>query len=104
MASSAKPASRFVPTLTQVVATSAPVEAARPSADGLSQEALIAAVVERVRAALQRELPEAVTRLVLDHVRALEPQIRAEIDVLVRKAAMQGVAQELEARNGQGTT
>lgn len=88
---------RFVPTLTEVVRSGA---GARADA-GVSQEQLVQRVMQRVDMALERRLREAIAATVLEQTRALGPVLREEIELAVREAVSQALADEIAA--GQGT-
>ncbi|HEY8050321.1 MAG TPA: hypothetical protein VIE63_14195 [Ramlibacter sp.] len=83
---------KFVPTLTEVVrggATSAKAEG------GMTQEQLVARVMQRVDLMLERKLREAIASTVLEQTRALGPILREEIELVVREAVSQAFADEL---------
>lgn len=80
---------RFVPTLTEVV---------RPAAAGVgtvSEEQLVHRILQRVDLSLDRRLREAVASVVLEQTRDLGPLLRAEIELVVREAVAQAVADEV---------
>ena len=83
---------RFVPTLTEVVRSGA--EAARPDG-GLTQDQLVARVMQRVDLVLERKLREAIAATVLEQTRTLGPVLRGEIELVVREAVSQAFAEEL---------
>lgn len=96
----------FVPTLTEVVPLSAvapplPLQAGN-SADEALQEQIIHRVMQRVDVVLQRQLNEAVAKVVLEHTRALGPRLREEIEFVVRQAVTDAVAHELTTRKPGG--
>ena len=88
----------FVPTLTEVV----PASTVAPPLGGVNeevlQEQLIHRVLQRVDVVLQRQLNEAVAKVVLEHTRSLGPRLREEIEFVVRQAVTDAVASELTAR------
>lgn len=93
---------RFVPTLTEVVQPSkAPVPATdiTPSAAGVDQaelnDQLLQRVLQRVDLVLERRLREAVGQLILEHTEHLVPQLRAEIESVVRQTVNHALAEEL---------
>ena len=117
---------RFVPTLTEVVAVApppVPAHAVTPSvwgalhdaftppqpADGapsgadivLQQESIIHRVMQRVDLALEERLREAVASVVLEQVRVMAPRLRDEIEMVVREAVSEAVAEELAVSRGQ---
>jgi hypothetical protein len=85
---------KFVPTLTEVVRSGA--TAARPEG-GLTQDQLVARVMQRVDLMLERKLREAIAATVLEQTRALGPILREEIELVVRDAVSQAFADELGA-------
>ena len=85
---------KFVPTLTEVVRSG--TAAARPDG-GLTQEQLVARVMQRVDLTLERKLREAIAATVLEQTRALGPILREEIELVVRDAVAQAFADELGA-------
>jgi leucyl aminopeptidase len=64
------------------------------------QEQVIHRVMQRVDLSLERRLREAIATLVLEHTRNLGPLLREEIELVVRQAVTEAVAQELPARPG----
>lgn len=96
---------RFVPTLTDVVATApsrkkpaaaqgAVSDASAPDV-GLLQEQLVHRVMQRVDMSLERRLREAVATLVLEQTRDLGPMLREQIETVVRQSVTEAVADEL---------
>lgn len=83
---------RYVPTLTEVVASGAEPGPAVPTA--LSQEQLIERVMRRVDLMLERRLREAVASAVIEQTRAMGPRLREEIEAVVRQTVAQAFAQE----------
>jgi hypothetical protein len=59
------------------------------------QEQVIHRVMQRVDLSLERRLREAIATLVLEHTRNLGPLLREEIELVVRQAVTEAVAQEL---------
>jgi hypothetical protein len=88
---------RYVPTLTEVVQTSAEPPAAPPAAPGLSQEQLIHRVMQRVDMTLERRLREAIAQTVIEQTRSIGPLLREEIELVVRQTVAQAFAEELDA-------
>jgi hypothetical protein len=93
---------RFVPTLTEVVQPAiAPVSAAEtpsvaaPDSAGM-EEQLVQRVLQRVDLTLERRLREALGQLILEHTERLAPQLREEIEAVVRQSVSHAFAQELE--------
>lgn len=87
---------RYVPTLTEVVKT-APATAAGSPGTSLTQEQLIHRVMQRVDVTLERRLREAIAATVLEQTRAIGPQLRQEIEAVVRQTVSQAFSEELEA-------
>ena len=83
---------KFVPTLTEVVRSG--VTAAKAEG-GLTQDQLVARVMQRVDLMLDRKLREAIAATVLEQTRALGPILREEIELVVRDAVSQAFAEEL---------
>lgn len=82
---------RFVPTLTEVVA--APTRNA--PAPALSEQQLVHRVMQRVDLTLDRRLREAIATVVLEHTRTLGPELRAQVEEVVRDVVSQALADEL---------
>jgi hypothetical protein len=93
---------RFVPTLTEVVQPAkAPVSVAEtpsiPANDRADiEEHLVQRVLQRVDLLLERRLREALGQLILEHTERLAPQLREEIEAVVRQSVSHAFAQELE--------
>ena len=87
---------RFVPTLTEVV-RSGVSSASSKSQVGLTQDQLVARVMQRVDLTLERKLREAIAATVLEQTRALGPILREEIELVVRDAVSQAFADEIGA-------
>jgi hypothetical protein len=100
MATATNKPGRFVPTLTQVVETTTPSAAELPELSKEMQEELVTRVMQRLDLELEQTLPEAISRLVSQHLQELGPRLWEEVGSVVQKAAVQAVAQELKARNG----
>jgi hypothetical protein len=121
MASSDRLPPRFVPTLTEVVPVAA---VAPPPTSGVTasvwgalqdafspppgessgfdspdpvfqQESIIHRVMQRVDLALEDRLREAVAGVVLEQVRVMAPRLRDEVEMVVREAVSEAVAEEL---------
>jgi hypothetical protein len=96
---------RFVPTLTEVVQpATAPVPAAEtPSAAAFDsagvENQLVLRVLQRVDLMLERRLREALGQLILGHTERLAPQLKEEIESVVRQSVSHAFAQELEIDN-----
>ncbi len=86
-----------MPTLTEVVKPTTGSESAAPA--GLSQEQLIARVMQRVDLTLERRLREAIASTVLEQTRSIAPLLRDEIESVVRQTVSQAFADELAAGN-----
>lgn len=93
---------RFVPTLTEVVQpATAPVLAADTPPAGAVDSAgienqLVQRVLQRVDLILERRLREALGQLILEHTEQLAPQLREEIESVVRQSVSHAFAQELD--------
>lgn len=106
-------APRFVPTLTEVVQIAAPPADSPPrlpenplpdpvaapgttvSGGGAPNEIDIHRIMQRVDLSLEARLRAAVLRVVSEQVEAMGPQLRDEIELAVRDAVSQAVAEEL---------
>ena len=94
---------RFVPTLTEVVQPpKAPLSVADSTSAALAdftaaENQLVERVLQRVDLMLERRLREAVGHLILEHTERLVPQLRLEIESVVRQSVNQAFAQELES-------
>jgi tRNA A37 N6-isopentenylltransferase MiaA len=96
---------RFVPTLTEVV-QSLPLPLSVADTDSASavdrsraENQLVQRVLQRVDLMLEKRLREAVGQLIFEHTERLVPQIRQEIESVVRQSVIQAFAQELESDN-----
>lgn len=96
---------RYVPVLTEVVQADAPPAPApepppapAPAQIDALEEQLIHRVMQRVDVALERQLPDAVASMVLQHTHHLVPRLREEIEFVVRQAVSEAVAAELARR------
>lgn len=104
---------RFVPTLTEVVQPS-PVtaqglppaqvspsellpESARVSLEALEDQ-ILHRVMQRVDLSLERLLRDSMAAMLLQHTQTLMPQLRVEIECVVRLAVAQAVAEGEAAR------
>lgn len=89
---------RFVPTLTEVVhATTgfdSPVELGKTLDADAVQDQLVQRILQRVDLSLDRCLREAVGALVLAQTQNLAPLLREQIEITVRDAVRQAMAQE----------
>jgi hypothetical protein len=99
---------RFVPTLTEVVHPASPAavggslspeetSASRTSEMDIwaLENQLVHRVLQRVDLILERRLREAVGQLILEHTETLAPQLRVEIESVVRQSVSQALAQEV---------
>ena len=99
---------RFVPTLTEVVQPPELLLPDRPlivresqtpviaTVDTLQMEnQLVHRVLQRLDLILERRLREAVGQLILEHTETLAPQLRVEIESVVRQSVSQALAQEV---------
>lgn len=93
---------RFVPTLTEIVQ---PANAPVPVTDTTSslavdraalEDQLVQRVLQRVDLVLERRLREVVGQVILEHTEQLAPQLREEIESVVRQSVSHAFAQELE--------
>lgn len=107
---------RFVPTLTDVVqpatspgtpssvsfsaAQSRQVTGPDGGLDSQFEDQVVHRVMQRVDLVLERRLREALGQLILTHTQALGPRLREEIELVVREAVSQAVAQELPMQSG----
>lgn len=106
MTPASKTPPRYVPTLTEVVA-SAPVADTQPAPltplMGTSnprdvaalQEQLVHRVMQRVDMSMELRLRNAVATLVLEQTRDLGPLLRQEIEAVVRASVVDALAEEL---------
>ncbi|HQS32749.1 MAG: hypothetical protein B7X59_05885 [Polaromonas sp. 39-63-203] len=94
------PPPRFVPTLTEVVEPSAVAVTlpAEPPSTGVDRAAmedkLVERVLQRVDLTLERQLREALGQLILEHTETLAPQLRQEIERVVRHSVSEAFVQE----------
>lgn len=94
---------RFVPTLTEVVQpTTAPAKALEVPPDAavdhhVIENLLVQRVLQRIDITLERRLREGLGQLILEHTERLVPQLREEIEAVVRKSVSQAFAQELDS-------
>ena len=108
MPSAARTPPRYVPTLTEVVypvtaptpdrvadATTPPDEVAEPESFGSMQEQMIHRVMQRVDVLVEQRLLDAITTVVQQHTKSLEPLLREEIEYVVRQSVSEAVAEEL---------
>ena len=98
---------RFVPTLTEVVHPASiadSTQAKTPVANALLspemslrqfEDQLLHRVMQRVDLVLEHRLHEAVSKIILTHTQALGPQLREQIELVVRESVSQAIAQEL---------
>jgi hypothetical protein len=93
---------RFVPTLTEVVQPAPAAAKTDELAAGAAvdraeiENRLVQRVLQRVDLALERRLREAMGQLILEHAERLTPQLREEIEAVVRQSVSQAFAEELE--------
>jgi hypothetical protein len=88
---------RFVPTLTEVVQNKAAAPAPAPE-PLFMEEQLVHRVLQRVDLVLERRLRETIATVVLEHTQALAPQLRDRIELAVRDAVTQALADEITAQ------
>jgi hypothetical protein len=96
---------RFVPTLTEVVHTSAPAPLAPTvaAAPSLSEEDLARRVLKRVDLVLDRRLREAIGTVILEQTNALAPLLRDRLEAVVKQAVSDALAEEQQARQRSGS-
>ena len=85
----------YVPTLTHVIKPAAEPAEAAPAPPGISQEDLIARIMQRVDLELERRLREAIASIVIEETRSLGPLLRDEVESVVRDAVADAFAAEL---------
>ena len=85
---------RFVPTLTEVVSPGH-VGTTPAAAAPWSQEQLIHRLMQRIDLSLDRRLRETIATIVLEQTRNLGPQLREEIELVVRQTVSQALSEEL---------
>ena len=101
---------RYVPTLTEIVLPAqepatewmdmAPLEETpEPESFSSMQEQVIHRVMQRVDALVEQRLHEAIAAVVQQHTQALEPQLREEIELVIRQSVSEAVAEELAIGN-----
>ena len=88
---------RYVPTLTEVVRSPAPIVTTAPA--GLDEEQWVRRIMQRVELTLDRRLREAVAAVIVEQTRNLGPLLREEVEGVVREAVSQALADELAARS-----
>jgi hypothetical protein len=88
---------RYVPTLTEVVKSSAATSPAAAAVDN-AEEQLVLRVMQRVDLALERRLREAIAAAVLEQTRSMAPVLRSEIEAAVRQTVAQAFAEESASR------
>lgn len=111
MSDAARIPPRYVPTLTEIVLPAAPEPATEwldmaplddtPDAESFSsmQEQIIHRVMQRVDALVEQRLHQAIAAVVQQHTQALEPQLREEIELVIRQSVSEAVAEELAIGN-----
>ncbi|WP_431096490.1 hypothetical protein [Polaromonas aquatica] len=98
---------RFVPTLTEVVRptpaalpvaepalSNAGVPPAQTAASAELEEQMVQRVLQRVNLVLERRLREVVGQLILEHTQTLVPDLRKEIEEVVRQSVSQAFNRE----------
>jgi hypothetical protein len=86
---------RYVPTLTEVVRSPAPIVTSPPA--GADEEQWVRKIMQRVELTLDRRLREAVAAVIVEQTRNLAPLLREEVEGVVREAVAQALADEVEA-------
>lgn len=92
------PSRRNVPTLTNVVQHKGKAPKTPELVPDDQQQELVMRVMQRLDVALEKQLPRAVARLVVEHMQLLGPQLWDEVAGVVKKSVEQAVAQELGER------
>jgi hypothetical protein len=88
---------RSLPTLTEVVDTSAPpLASVATGAGSLDEEALVLRVLQRLELTLDAQVRQVVASALEEQMKELAPRIRQRVDNAVRKAVTQAVAGELK--------
>lgn len=87
---------RYVPTLTEVVGTTA--GPAPPAPPAISEHQIIESVMQRVDLALERRLREVIAATIVEQTRSLAPMLREEIEAAVRETVAQAFADEMAGR------
>ena len=89
---------RIVPTLTEIVHVATDSRSTAADGNGLDAEALqrqiVQRVLHRVDVTLDRRLREAFGTLVMEQTQNLAPLLREHIEIAVRDAVRQALAQE----------
>jgi hypothetical protein len=89
---------RFVPTLTEIVASPVSGPAPVPAPVPLTEEQLVQRVMQRVDLTLDRRLREAIGTVVLEQARNAGPALRERAEAVVRQAVAEALAEEMKAR------
>lgn len=93
MMATAKPATRFVPTLTEVVQPGVV-----PRTPAIDREALVEQVLQAVRPRLEQQLRTALYALVEDQLCKALPQWQLDVDTAVNAAVAQALTQRLPSK------
>lgn len=88
---------RFVPTLTEVVEISQPVNAASVPPPAVNPDDIVDKLMYRLDGPLQLAIGNILASVAVDHFKKLEPLLRDEIDRAVRRAVDDALAAELDA-------
>ncbi|MDR3454734.1 MAG: hypothetical protein P4L96_18375 [Rhodoferax sp.] len=115
MSRAARTPPRYVPTLTEIVTPVAepapdwvadvpvlPDEVTEPESFSSMQEQIVHRVMQRVNVLVEQRLLEAITTVVQQHTRSLEPLLREEIESVVRQSVSEAVAEELAIGSSAG--
>lgn len=96
---------RYLPTLTEVVApvreataSPAPEAPLPPPAQVLDTDAVLERVMLRLAPVLQARLSEIVANLVEQEIRALQPRLLEEVELMARESMAQALADELDVK------
>ena len=94
---------RFVPTLTEVVQASTTAAAPMPAGAPVNEEQLVQRVLQRIDLSLDRRVREAIATAVLEHTRTLVAALREQLEVVVRQAVAEALAEEAKLRQRGGS-
>lgn len=94
---------RYLPTLTEVVApvseaTASPAPEDPPPAPALDTDAVVERVMQRLAPVLHAKLSEIVANLVEQEIRALQPRLLQEVELMARESMAQALADELDVK------
>lgn len=89
---------RFVPTLTEIVATPPSGPSPVPAAPAVSEEQIVQRVMQRVDLTLDKRIREAIATVVLEQARNAGPALREKVEAAVRQAVADALAEETKSR------